>query len=131
MQSKNNEWDGFLLPKTGIKKKRKKHGKSILQPKEAKYCYLCALLYGDYRTKRVQEHHVVFGSANRAVSEELGLKVNLCGSHHGNGKQAVHNNRAMARLLQQEAQKKFEETHTREEWMRRIGRDYLGTTLLK
>lgn len=108
------------------KKKRKKHGVSILQAKEDKCCYLCMLLDGDHREKRVQEHHVVFGTANRAVSEELGLKVNLCvDRHHEFGKEAVHNNHENARILQREAQKIFERTHSHEEWMERIGRNYL------
>lgn len=123
----SNEWDGFLFPKSGIRKKRKKHGKSILQPKEDKRCYLCMLLYGDYREKTVQEHHIIFGRGNRAISEELGLKVNLCTErHHEHGREAVHNNHEMARILQEEAQKKFEEIYTHEEWMQRIGRNYIG-----
>ena len=122
-----SEWDGFLIPKSGSRKRRKKHGKSILQPKVDRRCYLCMMLYGDYREKCVQEHHIVFGRGNRAISEEMGLKVNLCVErHHESGQEAVHNNHEMASLLQREAQKKYEETHTHAEWMHRIGRDYSG-----
>lgn len=105
--------------------KRKKHAKSILQPKEDKRCYLCMRLYGDYREQYVEEHHIIFGTAGRAISEELGLKVNLCVPHHTAGKEAVHNNHKMARELQREAQQIFERTHSHEEWMDRIGRNYL------
>lgn len=104
----SGEWDGFLLPKNGRKKKRKKHGRSIMQA--GKYCYLCARFYGDYGRKPVQKHHIVFGRGNRQISEELGLTVYV--------------NHEMARILQADAQEVYEQTHTREEWMERIGRNY-------
>lgn len=116
----------LMYPKTGKKKKRKKHAQSILQAKGDKRCYLCMKLYGDYSIKRVQEHHIVFGHANRAISEELGLKANLCvDRHHESGEEAVHNNHEMARILQRDAQEIFEQTHSHKEWMDRIGRNYL------
>lgn len=116
----------LMVPKLPTKKKRKKHHRSILQPKEEKYCYLCAKLYGDYRIQRVQEHHICPGTANRAKSEELGLKVNLCDAHHEHGPEAVHGgSRANAELLMIHAQRAYEETHTREEWMWHIGKNYL------
>lgn len=118
----SGEWDGFLLPKSGRKKKRKKHGRSIMQA--GKYCYLCAKLYEDYGRKPVQKHHVVFGWGNRQISEELGLTVYLCDQHHEHGPDAVHVNHEMARILQADAQETYEQTHTREEWMERIGRNY-------
>lgn len=116
---------GLMLPKGGKRKKRKKHAKSILQPKEEKWCYLCAMLYGDYSEKRVQEHHVCFGTAKRAVSEELGLKVNLCVAHHTQGPEAVHRNHEMAEELCKKAQEIFEQAHSHEEWMGKVGRNYL------
>ena len=35
-----------------------------------------------------------------------------------------HMNHETARILQQDAQEVYEQTHTREEWMERIGRNY-------
>lgn len=67
----SGEWDGFLLPKNGRKKKRKKHGRSIMQA--GKYCYLCARFYGDYGRKPVQKHHIVFGRGNRQISRGAGI----------------------------------------------------------
>lgn len=120
---------GLMHPKETRKKKRKKHAQSIMQEKSEKRCYLCMLLEGDYRIKEVQEHHVCFGTANRAKSEAMGLKVNLCiERHHETGPQAAHRNAEMARILQREAQKAYEETHTRDEWMAEIGRNYLGNS---
>ena len=88
------------------------------------YCYLCARFYGDYGRKPVQKHHIVFGRGNRQISEELGLTVYLCDQHHEHGPDAVHVNHEMARILQADAQEVYEQTHTREEWMERIGRNY-------
>ena len=80
MRTKNggDTMSGLMFPKIKTKKKRKSHAKSILQDKEDKRCYLCMLLYGDNSIKRVQEHHICFGTANHAKAEEMGLKVNLC-----------------------------------------------------
>lgn len=112
-------------------KRYKRHKQSILQSKDGT-CYICAEIHGDYRRKPVHEHHVFYGSANRAVSEAEGLKVYLCLSHHmynydGNP-EAIHGNPTKGSLdmwLKQTAQRKFEETHSREEFVRLIGKNYL------
>ena len=85
---------------------RKKHKKSILQ--QEKYCYLCDRL-------------------NRTISEAEGFKCWLCTAHHTYGPEAVHNNISNMRILQQEAQRAYEKDHTREEFVRLIGRNYLVT----
>lgn len=52
--------------------------KSIMQDKEAGQCYLCCLLHKDYSIKTVrQEHHVIGGTANRKLSENMASR---CGS---------------------------------------------------
>ena len=74
----------MMFPKP-IKKKRKKHKKSIMQPKGDRRCYLCMLLDGDFTYKPyLEEHHVLFGNTH-AFAEAEGLKVNLCLEHHRNG----------------------------------------------
>lgn len=106
-------------------KKKKKHKKSIMQPKEDRRCMLCMLLNGDYLEKTyLEEHHVLFGNAH-AFAEEEGLKVNLCLGHHRIGPEAVHNNHKNAELLMEMAQKEWEKTHTREEWMCHVEKNYL------
>ena len=111
--------------------KTKKHKKSILQPKDGT-CYICSRLHGDYRIKLTEEHHIFYGSANRKVSETEGFKVDLCRRHHnyewGCCPEAVHHNPTGAGMdlwLKQEAQRKYEETHSREEFMKLIGKNYL------
>lgn len=122
---KKQEKSNLFLPKPSYKKK-KKHKKSILQDKEDRRCYLCMLLDNDFSYKpNLEEHHVVYGNAH-AFAEAEGLKVNLCvEKHHREGKAAVHNNRKNAELLMQLAQYEWEKTHTREEWMLHVEKNYL------
>ena len=130
----------MMFPKPTKRKKRKKHKKSIMQPKGDRRCYLCMLLDGDFTCKPylerfgdntaeipwkyLEEHHVLFGNTH-AFAEAEGLKVNLCLEHHRNGPAAVHNNAKNARILMANAQEVYERTHTREEWMKNAGKNYL------
>ena len=57
-----------------------------------------------------------------------GLKVYLCLEHHISGKEAVHNNAEMMKVLRQDGQRAFEKTHTREEFMKLFGKNYLEET---
>ncbi len=102
--------------------------KSIFK-QESGSCFLCALsghyVYHDY----LEEHHIFFGTANRKKSEKYGLKVKLCVHHHrgdirGN-KEAVHSNIDLDRKLKRITQKKFEETHTREDFRKEFGQSWL------
>ena len=104
-------------------KKRKVHKESILQKKDG-YCYLCMKLHNDYIRKITQEHHI-FGGPNRPISEAEGMKVYLCLEHHIYGPEAVHRNNKTMRYLQQAAQREYEKTHTRKQFMRLFGRNYL------
>lgn len=106
-------------------KRTGKKQKSILQNQGEKQCYLCMVLNGDYGYKQVEDHHIYFGSSNRKNSEFYGLKVNLCLAHHRTGKEAVHNNREIDLFLKQICQEEFEKTHTRQEFVRIIGKSYL------
>lgn len=113
---------GLMFPKMGLKKKKLKHKKSIMQPKYDSRCYLCMELDGDYSHKQyLEEHHVMFGN-DRKFAEAEGLKVNLCLKHHREGPEAVHNNKKNAEFLMRKAQEEFEKTHTREEWRGEVNR---------
>ena len=103
----------MMFPKP-IKKKRKKHKKSIMQPKGDRRCYLCMLLDGDFTYKSyLEEHHVLFGNTH-AFAEAEGLKVNLCLEHHRNGPVAVHNNAKNAPILMANAQEVYEDVYKRQ-----------------
>lgn len=81
-------------------------------------CYFCG-------RPREAIHEVYFGTANRKVSIEHGFCVGLCNEHHNMGNDSVHFNKAKDLHLKQLYQKKYEETHSREEFIKLIGRNYL------
>lgn len=114
----------MAFPKPIRKKKRKRHKKSILKTRKG-VCYLCARLNGDYREQYTEEHHILYGSGQREISEAEGLKAYLCPMHHKEGEQAVHNNRQMRELLCRIAQEEYETTHTREEWKGKFKKNYI------
>lgn len=112
------------LPKPLKSKKRKKHKPSIMHTRDGT-CYLCMKLNKDYRRHQTLHEHHVYGGPNRPISEAEGMKVYLCLEHHIIGPEAVHNNHENMRLLQQDAQRVYEQTHTRQEFMGLIHRNYL------
>lgn len=118
------DYSDMKFPKPGKKKKIKKHKKSIMKTEKGT-CFICARLYNDYRHKQTEEHHVVFGEGLRPRSEAEGLKVYLCLKHHREGPEAVHGNREMREELCRIAQEEYEKTHTRSEWRKTFGKNYL------
>lgn len=91
---------------------------SIMQ--KDKRCYICGAREGLHR------HHVFCGTGRRWQSETHGFVVYLCAAHHNASPLGVHFDKALDLKLRRDCQKKFEETHTRDEFMRLIGRNYLG-----
>ena len=91
--------------------------KSILQ--DEKECWYCKSKYW------LQLHHIYYGK-NRMNSDKHGFVVWLCEAHH-TGPCGVHNTGGdfLDKRLKAECQKKFEEKHSRQEFMRIIGRNYL------
>lgn len=90
--------------------------KSILQSE--KECFVT----GD--TNNLHCHHI-FKGKNRKHSDKYGLWVWLRADWHNLSDYGVHFNTEFDTELKQLAQKKFEETHTREEFMSLIGKNYL------
>lgn len=101
--------------------------RSIIQ--ERKECYLCRMKMGPDAALYpygLHRHHMVFGTANRKKSEQYGLWVYVCSEkHHEHGPESPHENREVRELLCRIAQEAFEETHTRDEWMREFGKNWL------
>ena len=104
--------------------------KSILQ--DEKECALCRRETELWHTpwlqlpsERLERHHVMHGTANRAKAEEWGLWVWLCHEHHTGGKDAVHRNRKMDLELIMMAQRVFERKYSHEKWMEEFGKNYL------
>lgn len=69
--------------------------------------------------------HHIYGAANRKNSDRNGFVVYLCGAHHNQSNVGVHFNRELDLELKRECQSKFEEAHSRDEFMRIIGKNYL------
>lgn len=91
--------------------------KSIIQ--RTKECYFCKSPY-------VEDHHIIYGNARRQLSEKYGLKVWLCVAHH-RGTYGVHGREGhqLDLTLKQLAQKVFEKTHTRDDFIKIFGKSYL------
>jgi hypothetical protein len=83
-------------------------------------CFFCE------NTLNLEDHHCLHGWANRKKAEKYGLKVWLCNYHHTGSDIAVHNCKSQDRLLQEYAQRYFEENiGDRELWMKEFGKNYL------
>ena len=83
-----------------------------------KCCYVCGAVRGLHR------HHIYAGP-NRKVSEANGFTVWLCAAHHNMSDAGVHFDRALDLHLKREQQRAYERTHSRREFMRLIGKNYL------
>jgi hypothetical protein len=76
-------------------------------------CYICQRPYVDI--------HEIYGGRNRQVSMINGFCVPLCRHHH----QIVETNAYADFYFKEICQTEFEKTHTREEFMKIIGKNYL------
>ncbi len=92
--------------------------KSILQ--NEKKCYVTG------STKGLHKHHI-FGAFNRDNSEKYGLWVWLQWDRHieNSPHRTPHNDKSVDLMLKKTAQRKFEETHSRDEFMQIFGRSWL------
>lgn len=93
--------------------------KSILQ--DEKECYITGSRFN------LHKHHIYFGNGYRRISEQNGFWVWIVGEYHNQSNIGIHcGNKDLDLKLKQDCQRKFEETHTRAEFMALIGRNYLG-----
>lgn len=90
--------------------------KSIIQ--QEKECLVCKQPY-------VEDHHIFYGTGKRQLSEKYGLKVWLCYRHHRDHRTGVHHCKELDLKIKRMAQKKFELTHTRAEFLKIFGINYL------
>ena len=97
-------------------KKQVKYSPSLFSGQDDKYCFVCG------STQYVQRHEIFFG-AYRNKSKEYGLWLNLCSSCHD--KTHFAKDHSLDIKLKQLGQAKFEETHTREEFMSLFGKNRL------
>lgn len=90
--------------------------KSIIQ-EDTDYCFVC----GRYGT---EIHHILFGTANRKLSDKYGLVIGLCYEHH-RGRTGVHQNRELDLTMKRVAQREFIKTYQNEDFLAIFGRNYL------
>ena len=90
---------------------------SIMQ--DTRECYIT----GD--TQGLHKHHIYFGNPGRRISEENGFWAWLRYDWHNGARYGVHQDRALDIRLKRECQERFEESHTREQFIQLIGRNYL------
>ena len=97
-------------------------------PKERKSCFLCG------RICYTERHHIFGGTANRRLSEEDGLVVDLCPDCHNRPPNGVHFNKERMQELHRYGQQFWENVQTakgmsheeaRKAFMKRYGRNYL------
>ena len=89
--------------------------KSILTD-DFEHCFICG-------SPNVQIHHVM-NAANKAKSEEYGLLVPLCMTHH-TGMFGVHTDPERMRNMRKCGQRRFEELYGHDKWMEVFGKNYL------
>ena len=89
---------------------------SILQDK--KECFITGAVHN------LHEHHIYEGK-NRKTSEKYGFKVWMRADWHNLSDYGVHASKDLDLYLKRTCQAKFEETHTRAEFMALIGKNYL------
>ena len=90
---------------------------SILQ--DTRECYITGAADG------LHKHHIYFGNPLRKISEANGFWVWLRWDWHNGADYGVHLNRDLDLRLKRACQEKYEETHSREDFRRLIGRRYL------
>lgn len=100
-----------MKKKTAKLRKLEKNRYSILT-KDLEHCWLCG--------KSPVDIHEIYGGANRKISMANGFCIPLCRQHH----EVATNESVMSMFLKELCQQAFEETHSREEFMSLIGKNY-------
>ncbi len=84
-------------------------------------CFICG-------RRAEAEHHLIFGTLGRSLSEKDGLKVPICNNCHNMGEisKRIHGNPMAERLSKMLGQAIYEaKIGTREEFRKRYGVSYL------
>lgn len=93
-----------------------KKGQSLLQ--ENKECFITE------RTDYLHKHHI-YGGSNRTISEEEGFFIYLIPELHTTTAQGIHNDDEFLKAMKKICQHIYEENHTREEFIKLIGKSYI------
>ena len=112
---KRTEQKSEQLKKKSNKLARLERNRYSIITDDLKHCYICF----EQGKKNVlkDDLHEIYGGSNRKRSIENGFVVPLCRKHH----QDI----VVKNWLKRYAQLEFEETHSREEFMKIFGKNYL------
>lgn len=81
-------------------------------------CFVCG-------SPHTEVHHIIYGTANRKLSDQYGLVIPLCHEHH-RGQTGIHFNKEFDLAMKELAQRKFEERYGNRESFRTIfGKSFL------
>ena len=81
-------------------------------------CFVCGSPY-------VEVHHIMYGTANRKLSDKYGLIIPLCQEHH-RGQTGVHFKRDLDIYLKKLAQEKYNSVYgTDRSFLEVFGKNYL------
>ena len=82
------------------------------------YCVVCG-------SPKVQYHHLMYGTANRKISDRNGYVIPLCYEHHI-GSTGIHRNRGMDLYWKQTAQMHYEKHKgSRQDFRNEFGKSWL------
>lgn len=103
--------------KTNKLRKLENNRYSILTD-DLNHCYLC---FGNEHYNEPLDMHEIYGGANRQISIKNGFCIPLCRQHHA----LITRDNASSLILKQQCQREYEKTHSREDFMCLIGKNYL------
>jgi hypothetical protein len=95
---------------------------------------IVAYLNGDYQNwlnnqirngRATEEHHCIYGTANRKLSEKYGLKIYLCHWCHNEPPRGLHFNKKLDTEIKQMAQRRFNVVYPDLDFMQIFGRSFL------
>ena len=81
-------------------------------------CFICGKV-------GVTERHHIYEGSRRQASEKNGFVCFLCPEHHTSSDCSVHRDNELNLMLKRYCQREYEKTHTREEFMGIIHKNYL------
>ena len=76
------------------------------------------------RTEGLHKHHI-YGGPNRQISEKNGFYIWLTPAFHNLSDKGIHFDKSLDLSVKRACQREYEKKHSREEFMKLIGRNYL------
>jgi hypothetical protein len=81
-------------------------------------CFICKTNYN------LEKHHIMNGPFKKA-SEKYGLLIKVCPNCHTMAANSIHRDSLLRKRLKQVGQEYFEQSHSREEFIKIFDKNYL------